>query len=193
MKRFLIGIDGNCGSGKTTLSEIIREQFDCNIFHMDDYYLPFSGRANDWEMIPAGNMDLERFLHQVIIPAKRGDAVCYQPYDCRRDRLKDGVVVTPKMITIVEGSYSHHPLLASHYECKIFLSCSKAEQKRRLLLREGERYSFYEKRWIPMEERYYQAYEIKEHADKVFVTHEYETYARIVTLLKRHLESDCAR
>ena len=38
---------------------------------MDDYYLPPDQRDRDWESIPGGNMDLARFLREVLVP--RGD------------------------------------------------------------------------------------------------------------------------
>lgn len=41
----------------------------CNVVHMDDYYLPPDRRAENWEQIPAGNMDLARFLQEVLVPA----------------------------------------------------------------------------------------------------------------------------
>ena len=30
----LVAIDGRCGSGKTTLGEYLKGQFDCNLFHI---------------------------------------------------------------------------------------------------------------------------------------------------------------
>ena len=44
----------------------------CNVVHMDDYYLPPDRRAENWEQIPAGNMDLARFLQEVLVPAGAG-------------------------------------------------------------------------------------------------------------------------
>lgn len=190
MKYFLIAIDGNCGSGKSTLSEIIKENFDCNIFHMDDYYLPFSKRGENWEMLPAGNMDIKRFLEQVVLPAKRGEEVLYQPYYCREDRLREVIIAKPKPLTVIEGSYSHHPVLAKYYDWKLFLTCSRETQMQRLARREGERVVFYEQRWIPMEERYYQAYAIKEHADKVFDTQAYEVYGEIIDSITGVLQQE---
>lgn len=191
MQRILIAIDGNCGSGKTTLSEIIKQNFECNIFHMDDYYLPFSQRKERWENLPAGNMDLKRFKREVLIPAKTGQQITYQPYFCRTDSLKEAVQVQPKELTVIEGSYSHHPELAELYDLKIFLTCSKEEQRRRLMLREENRFHFYEERWIPMEERYYKACHVKSSADKVFDTKNYDVYEEIIQYVKDFLDTGC--
>ena len=56
----LVSIDGPCGSGKTTLSEKLCLDFGWQIIHMDDYYLPWKRRADDWQERVAGNMDLLR-------------------------------------------------------------------------------------------------------------------------------------
>lgn len=31
----LVGIDGMCASGKTTLGYYLKNEFDCNLFHID--------------------------------------------------------------------------------------------------------------------------------------------------------------
>ena len=35
----LVAIDGPCTSGKTTLAGKLAEIYDCNLLHMDDYFL----------------------------------------------------------------------------------------------------------------------------------------------------------
>lgn len=50
----LVAIDGRCGSGKTTLGEYLKGQFDCNLFHMDDFFTngaAYTGQneRNRWE------------------------------------------------------------------------------------------------------------------------------------------------
>ena len=73
--------------------------------------------------------------------------------------------------TVIDGSYSHHPELASAYDLKIFLTCSKAEQERRLRIREGDYYEIgFVPMWIPMEERYHAAFAIPENSDLIIDT-----------------------
>ena len=38
-ERVIVGIDGCCASGKTTLADKLSRSFDCNVFHMDDFFL----------------------------------------------------------------------------------------------------------------------------------------------------------
>ena len=33
----IVAIDGNCTSGKTTLASQLAANYDCNIFHIDDF------------------------------------------------------------------------------------------------------------------------------------------------------------
>lgn len=176
MKPFIIAIDGNCGSGKSTLATLIDEKMKCNVFHMDDFYLPFSKRQEDWEMIPGGNMDIDRFEKTILVPAINGDKISYQRYYCREDILLEPVILEPTELVVVEGSYSHHPDLSKYYDLKIFLTCEKDEQARRLIEREGERFRFYQERWIPMEERYYAAFSVQAQADLVIETKDYTVY-----------------
>lgn len=165
-----IAIDGRCGSGKTTLSAMLQKLFGCNVFHMDDFYRPFAQRPSNWTEIPAGNMDLERFLHEVLVPVREGKPVLYRRYDCQNAVLQDAEYFAPTSLTVIDGSYSHHPMLADQYDLKVFLTCSKEEQERRLRRREGENFAGFERFWIPMEERYHCAFSIQEKSSIVIDT-----------------------
>lgn len=158
----IIAIDGRCASGKTSLANYLQKIYsdDIRILHMDDFYLPLSKRRVDWEYRIAGNMDFERFLEQALIPASRKKEIVYQPFSCQKGALLGKSLLTYCNLTIVEGSYAMHPLLASYYDLKIFLSCNKEVQLQRLKEREGERYIQFENRWIPMEELYFQTLNI---------------------------------
>lgn len=151
----IVAIDGQCGSGKTGLAALMGQVFDCNVFHMDDFYLPLDARDPNWTHIPGGNMDFARFLQDVLAPAARGEAVRYRPFDCRAGQLGQPVTAPPRPLTVVEGSYAHHPSLAARYDYKIFLTCDPKEQAERLKRREGAGFQAFQARWIPMEEQYF--------------------------------------
>ncbi|MCM1325214.1 MAG: hypothetical protein NC094_05695 [Bacteroidales bacterium] len=166
----IIAIDGRCGSGKTSLAGLAGRLFNCNIFHMDDYYLPMAKRVQNWQSVPAGNMDLERFRKEVLLPAKEGQQVVYCPYDCQAGRMKGKQIFKPSLFTVVEGSYSHHPHLAGEYDLKIFLTCPKEEQESRLRTRERSRFTAFKEKWIPMEENYFRHFEVEAGSDIVVDT-----------------------
>lgn len=166
----IIAIDGRCGSGKTSFAELVGRLFSCNVFHMDDYYLPFASRLGNWRSIPAGNMDLERFRQDVLLPAKAGEQVIYCPYDCQMGQRKEKQLFQPSRLTVVEGSYSQHPLLAEYYDLKIFLTCSGKEQESRLRAREGSNFTAFKEQWIPMEENYFEHFAVEAGSDIVVDT-----------------------
>lgn len=166
----LLAIDGRCGCGKSSLAALLARELDGNVFHMDDFYLPFARRAPNWKSIAAGNMDLRRFRAEVLEPLQAKEAVCYRAYDCPRDRFKPDREIPYKALSIVEGSYSQHPLLAEAYDRKIFVTASKELQLLRLREREGDHVSAFEELWIPLEENYFQTFAIERKADCILRT-----------------------
>lgn len=166
----LAAIDGRCGSGKSTLAARLAAQLPCMVLHLDDYYLPPAQRAPGWEHIPAANMDLARFRDEALLPARAGQPVEYRAWSCAEGRFREPQLLAPQPLVLAEGSYSHHPLLAGYYDCKLFVTCPSAEQARRLQAREGARYDAFVRRWIPLEEGYFAAYGIEAAADLVLDT-----------------------
>ena len=166
-----VALDGRCGSGKTTLAAQLAERFPQSItLHTDDFYLPPPQRVTGWERIPCANMHLERLRAEAVAPARAGRAVCYKAYSCREGAYLPPRVLGPAPLVIVEGSYSHHPLLTGYETLRVFLTCAKEEQTRRLQAREGERYANFAARWVPLEEGYFAQYHIAETADFVVDT-----------------------
>ena len=134
----LIALDGRCGSGKTTLAAQLAERFPgSRTIHTDDYYLPPAQRVPGWETLPCANMDLKRLRAEVLNPARAGQPFSYLAYSCREGAYLSPVSCQPAQLVIVEGSYSHHPALADCYDLRVFVTCSKAEQTRRLQARGG--------------------------------------------------------
>ena len=167
----LVALDGRCGSGKTTLAEQLAERFPQSItVHTDDFYLPPSRRVTGWEKIPCANMDIQRLRDEVVAPARAGQAFSYQAYSCREGAYLPPRPLGSAPLVIVEGSYSCHPTLADCYDLKVFVTCSKEEQARRLLAREGERYSGFTARWIPLEEGYFAKFQIEQTVDFILDT-----------------------
>ena len=102
-------------------------------------------------------MDLKRFRAEALIPALAGRPIPYRAYSCQHKQYLETITLPPTPLTVVEGSYSHHPSLAPYCQRQVFLTCSKEAQTRRLQAREGAHYAAFTARWIPMEELYYRA------------------------------------
>ena len=62
----IISIDGRCASGKTTLSNLLKQIYDCNVFKMDDFFLQPHQRTKERLESPGENVDHERFEQEVI-------------------------------------------------------------------------------------------------------------------------------
>lgn len=166
----ILAIDGRCGSGKSSLGRMLEEVFACSLVHMDDYYMPFEKRSQNWMEIPAGNMDLERFRAEVLEPARQGKDIHYRPYNCQKGQIGEERLLPKTPLLVVEGSYSHHPVLREYYDRTIFLTCEKEEQIRRLQQREGDYFPRFQQIWMPLEERYFQTFAIEAHADRILDT-----------------------
>ena len=115
-------------------------------------------------------MDIQRLRDEVVAPARAGQAFSYQAYSCREGAYLPPCPLGPAPLVIVEGSYSHHPSLAPYYDIRIFVTCSPDEQARRLRRREGERYSNFVERWIPLEEGYFAKFQIEQTVDFILDT-----------------------
>lgn len=169
--RLLLAIDGRCGSGKTSLAAALAQELGGNVFHMDDFYLPFAARGEGWQSVPAGNMDLDRLRREVLLPLRAGENVLYRAFDCRGGRFYETEHIPFRPLSIVEGSYSLHPSLRDFYDLRLFLTLDPALQRERLLRREGAaRFKDFEALWIPMEERYFDRCAVRDCADCVMDT-----------------------
>lgn len=162
---FLIAIDGNCGSGKTTLANYLAGELNASVFHMDDFFLQPHQRTETRLAEPGGNVDYERFKDEVLNHIADTNGVIFQPFSCSKWQLADAITMPYNDIVIVEGSYSHHPHFDNIYDVKIFLEISPEEQKKRIVARDGESiWPMFEEKWIPMENRYFTAFQIKENS-----------------------------
>ena len=158
-----VAIDGMCGSGKTTLGEMLAQKYDCRLFHMDDFFLRPEQRTPKRYEEPGGNVDYERFLSEVLEHLTDEEGLTYRRFDCRTMELGEAYLVPQRRLNIVEGAYSCHPYFGEIYQVRFFLEVSKEEQERRILVRNGEAmYQRFKHEWIPMENRYFEFYGIRE-------------------------------
>ena len=168
--RVVVAIDGMSAAGKSSLAARLREKYSGNLISMDDFFLRPTQRTPERLNEPGGNIDYERFGSEVIQPMKTGQPFAYKPYDCQTGELSASVAVTPNPLTIVEGVYSLHPRFAGVYDITVFLRLDQAEQRRRLLERNARLYDRFLQEWIPVESKYFDAFQIAEQCDFVFYT-----------------------
>lgn len=153
----LVGIDGPCASGKTTLAEALARRYNGNVFHMDDFFLPLAMKTPARLRTPGGNVHYERVLQEVLLPLCEGREVTFRKYDCHSGRLLPAVTAPPKRLSIVEGSYSLHPALREFYSLKVVLDIDREEQLVRIRQREeAAAAKRFEEEWIPLEKLYFE-------------------------------------
>ena len=165
----IIAIDGRCAAGKTTLAELLKKEINCNIIHMDHFFLRQEQRTKERMQEPGGNVDYERVLREVMLPLSKGQSFSYQIFDCKKQELTSVIQSEPNQVTIVEGSYSCHPALWDFYDLRVFLSVEPEEQLKRICCRNGEAaVKRFRDCWIPLEEKYFTAYQIQKRCDFIF-------------------------
>lgn len=166
--RIVIVIEGSSASGKTTLAKKLQQKYGCNVLHMDDFFLRPEQRIKERLAEPGGNVDRERFYEEVVIPLMKGESIKYCRFDCSTFALLPAVKIEPNRLTVVEGAYSMHPELGKYYDLAVFLNIDYKLQKERIWKRNGEEKAerFFQE-WIPMEQKYFKAMNVKERCDLV--------------------------
>ena len=170
--KIIIAIDGMTGSGKTTLSqELIKEYDNAPIFHADDFFLLPELRTEERLNEPGGNIHYERMKKEVINPlieGKIGDLIKYKPYNCRIQNFGEEKILKINKINIVEGSYCLNPYFGKYYDLSIFLRINQKEQIERLTKRAPKMIDNFINKWIPLEKKYHDAFNLCEKCDIKF-------------------------
>lgn len=154
----VIAIDGRCASGKTTLAGMLAEELGAGVIHMDDFFLPPELRTKERFSKPGGNVHYERVREEVLPHLKKREDFTYRRFDCGSMAPGGLVKVKGAPYYIVEGAYSCHPALGDYMSLRVFSDVEREEQLRRIERRDGSaRLENFKKRWIPLEEAYFQS------------------------------------
>ena len=151
-----------------TLGELLQNVYGCPVFHMDDFFLRPEQRTEARFAQPGGNVDRERFLEEVLIPLREGRPVDYRRFDCATFTIAPPQRIEAGTLNIVDGAYSMHPDLAPYYDLSVFLPISAEKQRERILKRNAPAHAkqFFD-RWIPLEQRYFDAFDVQDRCDLV--------------------------
>jgi uridine kinase len=171
--RILVAIDGRSSAGKSFLGQLLKDVYECPVIAMDHFFLRPEQRTPNRLGTPGGNIDYERFALEVLPNLKANQPFSYQIYNCQQNNFKASPTIASHRLMIVEGSYSHHPILAENYDFKVFLTVSPEIQKGRILKRNGPlMLKRFIEEWIPLEERYVSALDIARQSDLLLDTGE---------------------
>lgn len=163
-----VAIDGQAAAGKTTAAARLSELFCAPVVHMDDFYLPPDVRTQQRLAEPGGNVHCERFIAEVLPHLSSGAAFSYRVFDCGRAAYAETRDIPASQLILVEGAYSLHPAFGNPYAATAFFAISTAEQERRIRARNGDAvWERFRDVWIPMENRYHDAFGIRAHCGDV--------------------------
>ncbi len=163
----IVGIDGKCGGGKTTLANTLANIYDCHIISMDDFFLQQAQRTPERMQEAGGNIDYERFIKQVVMPIRdHQNMVKYNRFNCQSQTFIEVIKLPLRDVVIIEGTYSLHKLFRDIYDIKIFIDIPYEKQIERLSQRESEeKLNMFIERWIPLEEKYFLGMDIRRYSD----------------------------
>ena len=165
-KPCIIAIDGRAASGKTTLANCLKSVLDSDVISMDDFFLPPILRTEERLNEIGGNIHYERFSNEVIPFLFEKKPFSYRFFDCSIMDFAGMREIRDKQFRIVEGSYSHHPKFGKYATITIFCDVMPEKQIDRIRKRNGEKMlKTFISKWIPMEERYFENFSIKDNSD----------------------------
>lgn len=164
-QRTIVAIDGPSGSGKSTLAERWKHEHQATVFHTDDYFLPKHRKTKQRLSIPGGNFDLER-IKQEIYDHLQERQISSHHYNCHLEQLEFRSPISLTGVIVIEGVYSMHHELLPYYDYTVFLEIDEENQLERILQRSNplvlERFK---EEWIPLENMYFHAQDIRKKAD----------------------------
>lgn len=164
----LIIIDGQSGAGKTTYANSISD----NVIHMDDFFLPIELRTEERLSEAGGNIHYERFKEEVVDKLRAGEAITYRVFNCKEMAYTGETDIDVSRTVVIEGAYSMHPYFRWDEldipKETVFMSLDPDEQASRIEKRNGKVVAeIFKEKWIPMENRYFEEFKIKEKCDKI--------------------------
>lgn len=164
----VIALDGQAAAGKTTLAARLAERLDGQVIHTDDFFLPAELRTPERLSAPGGNFHYERFCAEVAEGIIGKTPFEYSVFDCSAMSISGKKRTAPEGVVIIEGAYSLHPQIPDIYDIKVFVTAPSELRLDRILKRNGpEKLERFKNEWIPMEEKYFAAFDIKSKCDFV--------------------------
>ena len=167
----VVAIDGRSNSGKSSLAEDLMKITGAGLIHMDDFLMPGGKMTVEKLGLPGGNIAYDLFKEEVLSSLRSGKAFSHRYFNNHKIDFKKKKRVKASPYRVVEGSFSQHSYFGSYMDIRVFMTVDKAEQRMRVVARDGEAMApNYFRLWIPMEEEYFRFFELDKKADVLITT-----------------------
>ncbi|MDO9628761.1 MAG: deoxynucleoside kinase [Acholeplasmataceae bacterium] len=165
-KKIAIALDGNASSGKTSFGKLLNQVYDCNLFHIDNYFQkPVQNQYDEYSHY-ARNINFNRIRKEILIPIEKKEESIIQKMDFKTHTLSEPITMPYQKLSIIEGAYSMHPYIIDNYDLKVFMKVSYFNQIKRIYKRNGfKKLLEFMRKWIPMENKYFRRLKIESKAD----------------------------
>ncbi len=183
--KFIVGITGGSGVGKTTLIESLKAEFDGKVstFSLDNYYLPKELQARDENGVVNFDLptalDIDR-MKSDLVQLKNGEPIRQKVYQFNNPTEEDSFnLISPTDLLIVEGLFvMHYEFVKDLLDYSVYLSVNRELQLERRLSRDVQERNYSESdvmyQWknhvIPSYENFVKPY--KEQADLIITNNE---------------------
>jgi uridine kinase len=150
--KFIVGITGGSGVGKTTLIDGLRKEFKGHVstFSLDNYYLPKDQQALDDNGVI--NFDLPTALdvqkmQEDYDSLLAGNAITQKVYTFNNPtEEKESIVIEPRSLLVVEGLFvMHYEFIRASLNYAVYLSVDPHIQLERRLIRDMKERNYAEK------------------------------------------------
>lgn len=156
----VVAVDGQSGSGKTSLAVAVAADLDCPVVHMDAIYPGWDGLQPSTGLLTT----------QVLEPLARGERAAYRTWDWHRDAW-NGTREVPRCGTlVVEGAGCSVRPAGRYAAVRVWMEAPAEVRMRRGLARDGEAYRPHWERWAAQERDVFSREHPREHADLVIDT-----------------------
>lgn len=184
-KTIVIGIDGLGGSGKSTISEVIKDTLiedgiNTVLLHIDDFIHPRTVRYNEnyeeWECYKYLQWRYDYLIREIIKPVKKGKEFSgeVEIYDKENDSyIMQRLEIPLGTVIIIEGVFLQRKELSGIFDYMVYIDVSENERLKRVLKRDGyigdeeQIRKKYENRYFPAERKYFNSYSPRDNADIV--------------------------
>lgn len=157
-----LAIDGPCASGKSTLAKTLADIYRCPVVHMDDFFLQPHQRTPERLAQPGATWDYERFDAQVLSPCTGTKPPAIAPGGAAPATWGRRSPSPLPGFMVFEGSYSLRPDLRERYHLRIWTEAPWETRLERIAQRGPGCTARFQQVWIPLEDRYFAACQVKE-------------------------------